>query len=161
MEQPGTSQPAPAPRGRLRIRVQRSCLSKRFWHLFLTVLFHPKTSPTFQYNLDYNIYLGEIMCVGRVWCPTKAELRPRPAAAWSTPRPLKMSTKFREIVLKPKIHRHLYSNNRGSFTEPLWATSGYNVFFWFYRLQFFWWAVLLMYLKIHQDMTHIITDKKS
>ena len=60
-----------------------------FWHLFLTVLFYPKTSPTFQYNLDYNIYLGEIMCVGRVWCPTKAELRPRPAAAWSTPRPPK------------------------------------------------------------------------
>ena len=63
------------------------------------------------------IYLGEIMCVGRVWCLTRAELRPRPAAAQSTPRPLKMSTKFREIVLKSKIHRHLYSNNRGFVSE--------------------------------------------
>ena len=28
--------------------------------MFLTVLFYPKTSPTFQYNLDYNIYLGAL-----------------------------------------------------------------------------------------------------
>ena len=32
----------------------------------------------------------------------RAELRPRPAAAQSMPRPLKMSTKFREIVLNRK-----------------------------------------------------------
>ena len=62
------------------------------------------------------------MCVGRVWCLTRAELRPRPAAAQSTPRPLKMSTKFREIVLKSKIHRHLYSNNRGSVSETVFNT---------------------------------------
>ena len=85
--------------------------------------FLPKTSPTFQYNLDYNIYLGEIICVGRVWCLTRAEFRPRPAAAQSTPRHLKMSTKFRKIVLKSKIHRHVYSNNQGSVIVTVFKTT--------------------------------------
>ena len=55
--------------------------------------------------------------MARVLYLTRAELRPRLAAAQSMPRPLKMSTKIHEIVLKPKMHRHLYSNNRDSVTE--------------------------------------------
>ena len=37
-----------------------------------------------------------------------------------------MSTKFRKIVLKPKIHRHLYSNNRGSVSETVFNTKSYS-----------------------------------
>ena len=55
--------------------------------------------------------------MARVLYLTRAELRPRLAAAQSMPQPLKMSMKIREIVLTPKMHRHLYSNNRDSVTE--------------------------------------------
>ena len=50
---------------------------------FIVLISH--SSQNFQCNLDYNIYYGNIMSVAHAWCPTRTQLRPRPAAASSAP----------------------------------------------------------------------------